>query len=318
MRVSIGLIICALSLTLAACGGGGGGASSVTPSGGNGGVTATPTPSPTATPSSATVSGTVTDFNSSVPLAGAVVTLGTAPTSTSCNGAQTATLNVCGTIAAPAATATTSATGTFSLVVPAGTYMVTVAPATANSYATLHRTATIAAGPNAVGTIKLTALSTTLQTWLADVNNQRATVSVPTSFANMTVDEYAQEQAQKWADSVAAGTTVYGDAGYAPFQVAYSANPGAMYSASGVLAVALPPAPQIGFAGSTPQSVDTAWMGEKANCPSGNWQTCTFTGQTGHYINLSNTRDVWVGLGLAATQNTTLNGFPINVMIIQN
>jgi hypothetical protein len=42
-------------------------------------------------------------------------------------------------------------------------------------------------------------------------------------------------------------------------------------------------------------------MAEKANCPGGNWQTCTYAGTTGHYINISNTNTVWIGMGESAT-----------------
>lgn len=320
-------------ITLAACGGGGGGGgggSAVTP-GGGGTITPTPTPSP-----ATIITGTVTDITSSAPLAGFTVTVGTAPAAGSCNGTQTQTINACAQVAAVGGTATTASDGTFSVTVPAGTYMVTIGKDV--TYATLHRTYTATAGASVLGSVKLTAINTTLQAWLADVNSQRATVSVPASFANMTVDEYAQEQAVKWSSAVALGTTVYGDAQYAPYQAAYAANPGAMYAAAGVLAVQSPPNPGAGFAGESLETVDTGWMSEKnssagpggttvgCGAQGGNWQTCYAANPpgsaglpyVGHYYNISNTQDVFVGLGTTTTNNATLGGFPTNIMIVTN
>jgi len=262
----------------------------------------------------------MTDFTSGAPLAGLTVTVGPTPNASTCNASQTQALNVCGTVASTTASTTTNASGAFSLNVPAGTYMLVVGP-TNDSYATLHRTVTVAVGTaTALGPIKLTALSSAVQAWLADVNNQRATVSTPTSFANLQVDEFAQEQANQWASDVANGVTTYGDAQYQPYQSAYADEPGAMYGATGVLAVG-----QYSMTESTEASDliadDTGWMSEKTNgCASysGNWQTCPFGGTTGHYINISNTQNVWVGLGTTSTDNVTLGGYPTDVMIVQN
>jgi hypothetical protein len=299
----------------------------VTPSTSTAGATTSPPPPP---PPPTVISGTVTDFAAATPLSGFTVTVGVAPSAGSCNAAQTNALNVCGTVASTVATATTAADGTFSATVPAGTYMLTIGKD--GTYATLHRTYTAAAGANALGSVKLTALSATLQAWLADVNSQRATVATPASFANLQVDEYAQEQAQKWSNDVAAGTTVYGDAAYGPYQSGYGASPGTMYGVAGVLAILFPGAPPA-FSAETLAVADTSWMSEKASSAgpggttvgcgaySGNWQTCPFSAYTGHYINISNTQDVWVGLGTSAAQiliNGTPSGFPTNIMIIQN
>ncbi len=160
------------------------------------------------------------------------------------------------------------------------------------TYATLHRMLAVASGANAVGAVKLTALTSDQQAWLTDVNNQRATVSSPTSFPNLVVDEYAQEQANAWAIDMAAGKIAYSDAAYAAYANAYAANTGAIYGAAGTLAGPV-------TYGSTPgyEQADNSWMAEKANCQNGNWQTCTFSETTGHYMNISNTNTVWIGLG---------------------
>lgn len=296
-----------LALALAGCGGGGGGSSSVTP---GSGTAPTPTPVPTATPPSVSFSGTVRDFVSRAPLAGLTVSVGGVPAAASCFAGQSNTTQPCALPVSPSST-TTATDGSFTLTgLSAGTVLVTVGPAD-GSYATLHRTFALVAGANSL-TVKLTALPASYRSWLADLNAQRANVATPSSYGNLIVDEYAQEQAQKWADDVAAGTTAYGDAGYAPYQSAYAAQPGALYAATGVLAVTGP-----GF----PQGVittDNGWMSEKSNCPNGDWSTCPFGPTTGHYINLANKRDVFVGLGESAAQNASLGGYPTDVMIVQN
>jgi hypothetical protein len=48
----------------------------------------------------------------------------------------------------------------------------------------------------------------------------------------------------------------------------------------------------------------------------GNWQTCTFAGNTGHDMNLSNTADVWIGVGSAPNTATSITAY--DVMIIMN
>jgi hypothetical protein len=180
------------------------------------------------------------------------------------------------------------------------------------SYATLHARLTLAAGPNPLGTFRLTALDASRQAWLTEVNSKRATISTPASFSNLVVDEYAQEQADRWASDATSGAVAFSDAGYAPYQTAYGASPGAMYAAGGVLDESGAPATAFDYS-----SADDAWFAEKANCSNGNWQTCPFSGTTGHYINLSNTQDVWVGLGLSPS--SAANGtYFYDIMIIQD
>jgi hypothetical protein len=305
-RFDVGVLVAVLAL--AGCGGGGGGgsSSSVTP----GGATATPTPVPTATPTSVSFSGTVRDLASSAPLGGLTVSVGGVPAAASCFTGQSNATQPCALPSSPVST-TTAADGSFTLSgLSSGTVLVTVGPAD-GSYATLHRTFALVVGANSLA-VKLTALSTTYRSWLADLNSQRVNAATPSSYGNLIVDEYAQEQAQKWADDVAAGTTAYGDPGYAAYQSAYAAQPGALYAATGVLAVTGPGFPQGTI------TTDDGWMAEKSNCPGGDWSTCTFGPTTGHYINLSNKRDAFVGLGESAAQNASLGGYPTDVMIVQN
>jgi hypothetical protein len=293
-----------LATLLAACGGGSGGS--------NPGVVPT---SPTSTPAPAvqTLSGTVVDFAAGTPLAGFTVTVGTAPSVSSCLAAQTASSQPCGVPASTLPTVTTAADGTFSVTVPsAGNYMLQIAKDTA--HATLHRIVGVI-GATAIGSVKITALSSDEQAWLTDVNAQRATVSVPTSFANLVVDEYAEEQAR--ADAASLLTSAYndpttgipnGDNAARAYGALYAAMPGAMYGTAGV--TSLNTLGQLGaFVGA-----DNAWMSEKATCSGGNWQTCTFAANTGHYINVSNTQDVWIGMG--ETAGVDSHGYSYYVMLI--
>ncbi len=227
-------------------------------------------------------------YASGAALAGFTVTVGAVPNAATCLNAESATAMPCGVPASPQATMTTSPTGTFTIAVPAGgTYMLTIGKDA--TYATLHRTIVVGAGtPLALGTLKVAALTTDEQAWLIDVNNQRATVSVPTSFANLVVDEYAEEQARAEVAAIVSGAEPYGDATEGVYSAAYAQETGSLYAAAGVSAL-------IGSAGAFLQA-DSSWMGEKSNCASGNWESCTFAGNTGHYINISNTQNVWIGM----------------------
>jgi hypothetical protein len=288
------------ALAVAGCGGGGGtsGGTSVVPTGGGGSsVTPTPTattsPTPTATPTIApqSISGTAVEFTSGTPLAGFTVTIGQTPAPSTCLNSESNTVMACGFVASPAATATTSSTGAFTLSAVPGTYMLTIGKD--STFATLHRTITVAATGLALGSVKIAALTADEQAWVTDLNSQRATVSVPVSFANLQVDEYAQELARAEAVAVANGTQPFGDATEALYQTLYAAEPGVMYQASG----------SAGESSVTNDYVnkDNQFFAEKSNCTAGNWQTCVFSGSTGHYINLSNTQNVWVGVGQSST-----------------
>jgi len=290
---------------LGACGGGGGSSS-----GGGGtvapivdpanGSTSAPTAAPTATPTATAlgVSGTAQEFTSGAALSGFTVTLGAVPNAATCLNGESAGSMPCGVPASPLPTVTTSATGTFTIAAPSpGTYMLTIGKDT--TYATLHRTVTITAGtPLVLGTVKIAALTADEQAWVADVNNQRATVSAPVSFANLAVDEYAEEQARAEVAAIVSGAQPYGDATEGIFLGYYLGSPGAMYGGGSVAALVGTPSAYL--------DADQLWMAEKANCPSG-WQLCTFAANTGHYINISSTGDVWLGL---AESNSSYNDPP--------
>jgi hypothetical protein len=214
----------------------------------------------------------------------------------------------CGVPAPPLATATTNSAGAFSVAAPGvGTYMLTIGKDA--TYATLHRSVTVAASGTSLGTLRVAALSSDEQAWLVDVNHQRLTVSSPASFPNLIVDEYAEEQARQWAADISDGKTAFGDAGAALYQAAYAAEPGALYSVATTLAATSSPSAYL--------RVDAAWMAEKSNCANGSWQTCVFAEDTGHYINISNTQNVWVGLGESSSAGNS-GSWNYDLILVEN
>jgi hypothetical protein len=225
--------------------------------------------------------GTVYDSMSSNGLANATLTLGQIPDSLTCNASQS-----CGKPAGKLYKVTTNSKGAFAFpTIPAGPYMLVISKNAA--YANLHAMVNLRSGHYRTG-LRLLALSSDETKWLAQVNQQRVTIPSPKSFS-IAVDQYAEIEARAWAADVARGKTQYSDSGYGPYQTAYTKSAGSLYGASGVL--------DLQYGTSQYSGADQAWMGEKANCPHGDWQTCPFAGNTGHYINLSNTQDVWVGVG---------------------
>lgn len=281
-----------------------------------------------------TVTGTAVDFNTGAPLSGFTVSVGAYPSISTCVSAQTNASNPCGSPVSPM-TATTAANGTFTLAVPAGSYMLVVAPATANTYATLHKGITAATA--AVGTVKLTALSADQQGWIGDVNAVRAAAAVPTSYSNLTVDEYATEQAQAYQTAGLVGPGILTDAGWTPYFNAWTAAATLTgYSPAGVLSTVYNPAPAQFTFGSVASGQyqnpvgapgyvlsDAAWLwGDKSNCTTpfawNNTSNCPFA-STGHYDILSNTNDTWVGLGESGPDTYDLptpNQWNYGIMVI--
>jgi hypothetical protein len=274
------------------------------------------------------MTGTAVELVSGAALAGLTVTVGTAPNIGTCSAAQTSSANPCGVPAGTTTTTTTAADGTFTMTIPAGISMLTIGKDT--TFATLHRKVN-SASP-ALGTVKIAALSADEQAWLVDINTVRAAISVPASFANLTVDEFAEEQARTEANAVGNGTAVFGDVTESAYLTLYGAMPNLVYASAGsVQAVQHDP---LGFSityGTAPiqstlpatahgyQGADAAWMyGEIGNCPGNNWKSCTFGATNGHYINLANTLDVWAGLGESTVSNSTLGGKVYEIIVPQS
>ncbi|HTC31581.1 MAG TPA: carboxypeptidase-like regulatory domain-containing protein [Candidatus Acidoferrum sp.] len=253
------------------------------------------------------VNGTLTELATGAAIADATVTVGAQPTN-SCEG-----WSECGTPLVPVASTTTAANGTFTLPpLLDGEYFVTIAvdanPMTSQRYAILHRTVTVVDGMLVLGRMHLARLSSDESAWVRDLNDRRSTLAFPTT-GMVVIDEYAEEQARRWASDVDAGRTVYTDAGYAPYQQAYANDPGAIGNPAGALDG------NLGW-----QNAEGAWFAEKANCPGGNWTTCAYAENTGHYINLSENDGVWAGVGegsAAAPSSTGIGGYyPYDVMVI--
>ena len=254
------------------------------------------------------ISGTLTELRSGAPIAGAVVTVGAQPSGASCNG-----WTECGTPAVPLASATTARNGTFTLPpLLDGEYFVTIAvdpnPVVMQTHAILHRTVSVVDGMLVLGAVHLARLSSDETAWVRDLNDRRSAVSFPATGA-VVIDEYAEEQARQWSADVDAGKTAYTDAGYGPYQQAYADDPGAIGNAAGAL-----------DGNTTWGRAEAAWFAEKSNCPGGNWTTCTYADNTGHYINLSQNDDVWAGVGAGATAAPAASGIggfrPYDVMVI--
>ncbi len=281
-------------LATVACSGGGSSTSSP-PAFANQQLTASPTPSvaptPSPTPTPVAVSGKVADLISGSALAGFTVTFGALPNAATCLAAQTAITEPCGVVASPLPTVTTAADGTFNTTVPtAEIYMLTISKDT--TFATLHRTIVLSGTP--LGTLSVTALSADEQAWLTDVNSKRAMVSFPVSFPNLVVDEYAEEQARAEVAAIVSGAQPYGDPTEGLFGSMLQHEAGDMYGGGRGVSDLVP------SAGAFLQA-DTNWVDdEKPNCPNGDWLTCTFSGSTGHYINVSATDNVWIGMAESA------------------
>ena len=253
-------------------------------------------------------SGTLTELVSGAPIAGATVTVGAQPSGASCNG-----WTECGAPILPLASATTAHNGTFTMPpLLDGEYFVTIAvdpnPVVMQTHAILHRTVTVVDGMLVLGAVHLARLSSDETAWVRDLNDRRSAVAFPATGA-VVIDEYAEEQARQWSADVDAGKTAYTDAGYGPYQQAYANDPGAIGSAAGAL-----------DGNTTWQHAEAAWFAEKANCPGGNWTTCAYADNTGHYINLSQNDDVWAGVGEAAAPAPAASGIggfhPYDVMVI--
>jgi hypothetical protein len=236
-----------------------------------------------------TISGQVQEYGSGRFLPGATVTVGGLPEPSTCSLGQGPRVHPCSAPIGPVVTTTTGMNGGFELRVGApAQYMLTITNGA--GYATLHER--IAIGPSSfeMGSVKLTALTRDEQRWLEHVNAERESTSTPRSFNNLTVDEYIEEAARQWARDVASGIASYGDDALREYIHYYERSPGAMYQGgSGVGDLVNAPGAWA--------KADQHWFAEKAHCPAGDWSTCPFLANTGHYINLSQTMSVWIGLG---------------------
>lgn len=208
--LGLGLSATIILAAIVACGGGGG-----TP-----GPNPLPPIQPTTAPQTYAVSGTVNGCDSTylgaveptpspapqtlppctpdTALSGATVTLGQMPSSTCSGQSCAAPLN-------PLPAQTTAPNGTFAFAgVPAGTYMIVIS--NGMGYAVLHQAVTVPT--SGALSYKLSALSSTEQAWLVDVNAGRAKYGATTP---AVIDENAQEVARICAMYMANGETGHSD-----------------------------------------------------------------------------------------------------------
>jgi hypothetical protein len=274
-------------------------------------VTPKPTPKPTAAPK-ASLTGVVRDISTHAVLSGFTITLGAVPVATTCLTAQTASTMPCGVPVSPLITKATSASGSFDItLITQGKYLLTIGKN--GTYAKLHRTITLSAGVNPLGTVYLTALDAPHQAWLADFNNRRLTVSSPASLPNLVIDEYAEEQAEAAvAGEQGADSTTVSDAA---FETAYAASTGALYTATGY---------NFGVSSdgeaNAINAVDITGFNFDQQYCTPNWLTCTPAGAPAlhtDYPGFSSKRDVWVGLGFP-TESTGDARYYFAVMVVAN
>lgn len=296
------LVPLALTAVLAACSGGG--------AGGNGGGTAPSAPMAGATPSPAAVpaiTGTVLDDTTGRPIAGALVYVsgsavigGATPPAT----------------AAKLPSATTAADGSFSVSnVPASDWTVSFAyvgtgyPVYANAqwlaifspdgHAAFHALRSIAlTGTTDLGNIPIALPSTADLAWLAQINADRATLGIPHVTAPLALDSITLQTARYWAGQMASGNFFAHTCPAAPPTCVefwlYETQRGSLPSAQNIS--------EQGASGSW-QTAEAAFMAETANCPGGDWQTCTYGETTGHYVNIMEAAN-WAGVGMAQTVPT--------------
>lgn len=177
-----------------------------------------------------------------------------------------------------------------------------------DGHAAFHALRSIAlSGTTRLGTLTLALPTATDTAWLNKINSDRVTGGVPPSTSPLTFDSITLQTARYWAQQmllngffahacpVAPTTcvafTLYETENGSPpsSQNIYEQNPNGSW-----------------------QAAEAAFMAEAANCPGGNWQTCTFNETTGHYINIMAASN-WAGVGSAGQYYVENFNTPANV-----
>jgi hypothetical protein len=296
LAIRLGPLACAL--VLASCGGGGANGGGTTPSA----PAAGPTTGSTAVPG---ITGTAVDESTGRPIAGAIIYISgqtviagaTPPPAT----------------ASPWPSAITAADGSFDVKnVPASAWTVSFSyvgagyPVYGNAqwveifspdgHAAFHALRAIApAGTTNLGSIAIALPSAGDNAWLEQINSDRATQGIPHVATPLTFDSVTLQTARYWTGQMASGdffahTCPAVPAGCQEFWL-YETQRGSIPSAQNIS--------EQGASGSW-QAAEAAFMAETANCAGGNWQTCTFSETTGHYINVMQAAN-WAGVGMTQT-----------------
>ncbi|HEV8022847.1 MAG TPA: carboxypeptidase regulatory-like domain-containing protein, partial [Candidatus Lustribacter sp.] len=255
------------ALFLCACGGGG---------------SAPATPPAPAAPSASTpadVTGNVVDDVTGQPITGATVYISEAaaiagPSATTAGDGSFDVKNV-----APSSWTVNFAYAGAGYPVFADAQWVNVFPA--DGHAAFHALRSIApSGTTRLGTLTLALPSATDTAWLAQINADRATGTPPVN-APLIFDSITLQTARYWAQQMLLGGFFAHTCPAAPTTcVAFS-----LYETQN----GSPPSSQNIYeqtTGGAWQSAEAAFIAEAANCPGGDWQTCTFGETTGHYINI--------------------------------
>ncbi len=151
---------------------------------------------------------------------------------------------------------------------------------------------------NPVGTTDLGSIAIAMPTasetaWLVKLNSDRATIGIPSVTTPLTLDSITLETARYWAVQMAkygfykhqCGTGAVGCQEFWLYETQHHSMPSSQ---------------NIDYGGGTTTFIDAEaqFMAEIANCPGGNWTTCPFAENTGHYTNMMGA-SYWVGFGIA-------------------
>jgi len=224
---------------------------------------------------STTVSGTVLELGTGVPIAGAIVTVGSLPDVNTCVGYEG-----CGHPVGTLHTAKSNSHGIFTIKgASIGEVFLQISK---SGFAVLHARIALHDTANQLGSKRIAALRPDEIQAIDLLNHYRTTVSKPRTLGNLVVDEYALEYIRKFEDEIQEGKLSYGDPVYsAPADGNFGFETGGIEAGSQ----------------NSPKGEMEGYFGEKQFCPNGNWKTCPYSETTGHYIQGSDSNDVWATPG---------------------
>jgi hypothetical protein len=152
-----------------------------------------------------------------------------------------------------------------------------------------------------LGTIALIVPTRHERAWLAILNRDRASVGVPSRKAPLVFDDIALLAARRWARYMARngwyGHGCPSSGTYAPCISTWEWE---------VRNHGYPSAQNIVYRFGSWVEAQRAFMAGKLHCPGrGDWQTCAYSEETGHYINAM-AAGTWVGLAEAVGKDPAL------------
>jgi hypothetical protein len=171
----------------------------------------------------------------------------------------------------------------------------------ADGHAAYHGVWSVApSGTTDLGAVAIALPSADETAWLARVNADRASVGVPAVATPLSFDSVTLQTARYWAQQMASlGFYAHqcpsggGCVAFWLWETQHHSMPSSQNIDYGTLG------------SSTWQDAEGAFMAEIANCPNGgNWQTCPFAENTGHYINLM-AASYWAGVTIATGKDPT-------------